>query len=102
MLFVVSGDSTSIMNAPKDCLYTNGCFVDSCNPEGGSCIDESIDSHVTCRQLDCGGYLLSTNAITQVSELVFSQTIPQAVKSLAIQLISILLEISSKIWEAFT
>ncbi|KAM9968230.1 hypothetical protein ACTFIW_002667 [Dictyostelium discoideum] len=54
---------------------------------------------------DCGGYLLSTNAITQVSELVISQTTPQPVKSLAIQLISTLLETSSNtsnIWETFT
>ncbi|EGC32796.1 hypothetical protein DICPUDRAFT_155211 [Dictyostelium purpureum] len=54
---------------------------------------------------DCGGYLLSTNAVTQISELVISPSTPEPVKKLAIQLISTLFETSSNnssIWETFT
>ncbi|EFA76579.1 hypothetical protein PPL_10348 [Heterostelium album PN500] len=54
---------------------------------------------------ECGGYLLSTNAISQISELIISPSTPQPVKSLAIHLISSLFSSNSNnanIWEIFT
>jgi len=54
---------------------------------------------------DCGGFLLSTNAVAQISELVISPNTPQPVKELSILLISSLFETSSNnsnIWEVFT
>ncbi|KAF2073024.1 hypothetical protein CYY_005670 [Polysphondylium violaceum] len=54
---------------------------------------------------DCGGFLLSTNAVAQISELVISPNTPQTVKELSILLISSLFETSSNnsnIWEVFT
>ncbi|KYQ88396.1 hypothetical protein DLAC_11094 [Tieghemostelium lacteum] len=54
---------------------------------------------------DCGGYLLSTNAITQISDLVIQPSTKENIKSFGIKLISTLFENSSNqtnIWEIFT
>ncbi|GAM22933.1 hypothetical protein SAMD00019534_061080 [Acytostelium subglobosum LB1] len=107
VLNVVSKNSSSEL---RESLMTSGPILESLSQLLNSKNEAILVNSLTLlielsKSPECGGYLLSTNAITQVSELIISPNTPTRCKSLAIQLISSFFSnntSNTNIWEVFT